>query len=59
MSNKISTEELIDLLKNLLTVSVSRSHWTDPNERILTVKIGTEVVAETSFNVVQQPEYEG
>jgi hypothetical protein len=51
--------ELMAFLKEELTLEVVPMGFTDPNGRRLVMYIGKEKIAETTFDVVQKPKYEG
>lgn len=49
---------LLNVLKESLNFSVDRGDFTNPNERIVTVKFDDIEVTSFSFNVVQEKEYD-
>jgi len=52
--------ELIRLLREAgLRIVIEQGAFTDPNDRIVKLKVGDETLSETSFSVVQRDEYEG
>ena len=55
----MNTDDIKQYLKDNLRIEVKRGHWTYPNERTVNVLIEGEIIAATSFDVVQRPEYEG
>lgn len=51
--------ELKELLRDTLTLELSRPDFTDPNSRTVKLMFAGEELSSVSFDVVQQREYEG
>jgi len=59
MLTRADVECIIENVLSELTIEVWGGYFTEPNERIVKLKLGDRVLSETSFNVVERPEYEG
>lgn len=55
-----SLQEMVQqYLKDNLSIEVEDGDWTIPNHRSVKLILEGEVISATSFDVVQQREYEG
>lgn len=52
-------EQLKRYLRENLSIKVERGFFTDPNSRIITLRLEGEEISSASFDVVQAREYEG
>lgn len=54
----MNKNELIEFLKENLTVRVDTTYWTCPNERKITISLENEEICSTTFDVADKPEYD-
>lgn len=59
MSSREDIERITKNLLNQLHLEVDRDDWTMPNTRVIKLMLGTRVLSQASFDVVQKREYEG
>lgn len=52
-------EGIKQYLKDNLRIEVTGGGFTDPNRRVIAIKLDGETVCSDTFDVVQQREYEG
>lgn len=50
---------VLKLLKDELRINVESGGFTEPNNRIISVKFGDHIVCKETFDVTQRREYEG
>ena len=58
MLTRADVERIIENVLSQLTLEVDRPDWTNPNDRIIVLKLGDRIITQTTFNVVQKDEYE-
>ena len=59
MLTRADVERITENVLSQLHIEVSGGDFTMPNYRTVTLKLGDKVISQTSFDVVQQREYEG
>lgn len=57
--NPSQKEDIIEWLKEEMTIQVDSGGFTDPNSREISIFIGDQKITSVYFDVVQKPEYEG
>lgn len=58
-TDKIDLNDLVDFLKENLSLKLERGDFTDPNNRRISISLGKHLISSVDFDVVQKREYEG
>lgn len=48
-----------DYLRENLKLEIERSHFTDPNTRVLNLVLNSRIISTVSFDITPKREYEG
>ncbi len=55
--SKMNKDELIEYLKDNLTISVESGNWISPNERTIILSLDGQQICQASFDIADQDEY--